>query len=113
MAGECLTGPNHHFNWRFRSEAANSCYSGGTPCIVDSEVLECLIVGLFQSSRDTAAQNSTELPRYRRTQSTGPIKFIWEELTTFLNRGERVKEERCHPLLPAARRHRGRGASIA
>lgn len=27
----------------------------GTPCIVDSEILECLIVGLLQSSRDTAA----------------------------------------------------------
>lgn len=66
--------------------------TAGTPCIVDSEIVECLIVGLFQFSQDTTAHNSIEVPRYRRTQTTGPIKFIWEELTTFLNRGELVKE---------------------
>lgn len=66
--------------------------TAGTPCIVDSEIVECLIVGLFQFSQDTTAHNSIEVPRYRRTQTTGPIKFIWEELTTFLNRGEPVEE---------------------
>lgn len=66
--------------------------TAGTPCIVDSEIVECLIVGLFQFSQDTTAHNSIEVTRYQRTQTAGPIKFIWEELTTFLNRGELVKE---------------------
>lgn len=66
--------------------------TAGTPCIVDSEIVECLIVGLFQFSQDTTAHNSIEVTRYRRTQTAGAIKFIWEELTTFLNRGELVKE---------------------
>jgi len=64
----------------------------GTRCIVDSEIAECLIVGLFQFSQDSTAHNSIKVPRYRRTQTAGPIKFIWEELTTFLNRGEPVRK---------------------
>lgn len=58
-----------------------------TPSIVDSKSVESLIVGLFQVSQDIAMRNSIPVPRYQRTQTAGPIKFIRERLTTNLNRG--------------------------
>lgn len=64
--------------------------TAGTPCLVDSEIVECLIVGLFQSSPDTTAPES---PDTERTQTAGPIKCSWEELTTFSRRGGAVQEE--------------------
>lgn len=85
-AGECLTGPNHHFNWRFRSEASNSP-TAGTPSTVDRERAGSLRAGLFQFSPDTTAHRSIQVPRDWRTQTAGPIKFIREELTTKLNGG--------------------------
>lgn len=67
--------------------------TAGTPCIVDSEIVECLIVGLFQFSQDATAHNSIQFPRYRRTQTAGPIKFIWERADNFFKQrgtGERI-----------------------
>lgn len=83
--------------------------TAGTPCIVDSEILECLIVGLLNPP-GTEQHRAAQIPK---DTEHGANYIYLGRADNFFKRRRRGESRMVSPPPACSPPHHGRGASIA